>query len=242
MVPAPPTPPPALPPAPITLSSSKLRIGIARDSAFGFYYADDLEALADAGADLVFFNSLADRKLPPVDGLFLGGGFPETHMQALQDNKALRDDIKAAAQNGLPIYAECGGLIYLSHDISWHGERAEMVGFIPGRITMHEVPQGRGLVRLQETGHGDWPRQSDDDQPASLMAHEFHYASIAGLPDDTVFAHKVLRGHGIDGTHDGIVLNNVQAGFCHHRTTAQNDWAVRFVDFVQRCKSGAPAR
>ena len=231
-------PPPACPrSAPdIGDSSARLRIGIARDSAFGFYYADDLEALESAGAELVFFNSIEDATLPAIDGLFLGGGFPETHMKALQDNKSLRSEIKTAAQNGLPIYAECGGLIYLAKNLSWNGERAEMVGFIPGSVTMHDTPQGRGLVRLKETGRGAWPKQSEPEQLATIFAHEFHYASIDGLPDDTVFAHEVLRGHGIDGAHDGIVLNNVQAGFCHHRTTAQNDWAGRFVDFVQRCK------
>ncbi len=224
--------------APIVKTSPRvLRIGIARDSAFGFYYGDDLEALENAGAQLVFFNTLADAKLPAIDGLFLGGGFPETHMKALQDNKSLRADIKAAAQNGLPIYAECGGLMYLSKQISWRDEIAQMIGFIPGSVFMHDAPQGRGLVRLQETGRGAWPKRSDDDQPVPIMAHEFHYASLEGLPDDTVFAHKVLRGHGIDGAHDGIVMGNVQAGFCHHRTTAQNDWAVRFVDFVRQCKN-----
>ena len=222
----------------IATSPNHLRIGIARDSAFGFYYTDDLEALENAGAELVFFNTLQDQKLPAIDGLFLGGGFPETHMQSLQDNSSLRADIKAAAQNGLPIYAECGGLMYLSKQISWRDETAQMVGYIPGTVTMHDKPQGRGLVRLQETGQGAWPKQSTNDQPATIMAHEFHYASLEGLPGDTVFAHKVLRGHGIDGAHDGIVLNNVQAGFCHHRTTAQNDWAVRFVDFVRGCTQG----
>ena len=234
---APPPPPPRPAPA-ITSAPGKLRVGIARDSAFGFYYQDDLEALENAGAQLVFFNTLEDPKLPAVDGLFLGGGFPETHMKALQDNKTLRADIKAVAQNGLPIYAECGGLMYLSKQISWRDEIAHMVGFIPGSVTMHEKPQGRGLVRLQETGKGSWPKRCDDDQPATIMAHEFHYASLEGLPDDTVFAHKVLRGHGINGAHDGIIMGNVQAGFCHHRTTTQNDWAVRFVDFVRRCKIG----
>jgi cobyrinic acid a,c-diamide synthase len=232
-------PPPR--PSPIVVSpietSAKVRIAIARDSAFGFYYADDLDALQAAGAELTFFNSLSDEKLPSVDGLFLGGGFPETHMQDLQENASLRHDIKAAAKNGLPIYAECGGLMYLAKSISWKGETADMVGFIPGTVRMHDKPQGRGLVRVSETGQGRWSKFSENDQPAIIMAHEFHYASLDGLPDDTVYAHKILRGHGIDGTNDGIVLNNVQAGFCHHRTTLQNDWAIRFVDFVRRCKN-----
>ncbi len=220
----------------IETAASDLRIGIARDSAFGFYYADDLEALQNAGAELVFFDALRDKTLPKVDGLFLGGGFPETHMKALEENNGLRADIKAGAENGLPIYAECGGLMYLAQSIRWKGERAEMVGFIPGSITMHETPQGRGLVKVQETGQGPWSKPSGSGGPVPIMAHEFHYASLEGLPQDTVFAHEILRGQGINGTHDGVVLNNVQAGFCHHRTTKQNDWASRFVSFVRDCK------
>lgn len=232
-------PPPRLSPAVTSpdKTTAKVRIAIARDSAFGFYYADDLDALQAAGAELTFFNTLSDEKLPSTDGLFLGGGFPETHMQDLQKNASLRHDIKAAAENGLPIYAECGGLMYLAKSISWKGETADMVGFIPGTVRMHDKPQGRGLVRVSETGQGRWSKCSENDQPATIMAHEFHYASLDGLPDDTVYAHKILRGHGIDGTNDAIVLNNVQAGFCHHRTTQQNDWAIRFVDFVRRCKN-----
>ena len=214
----------------------KVRIGIARDSAFGFYYADDLDALREAGADLLFFNSLKDAVLPDVDGVFLGGGFPETHMPALEANAGLRADIRQKARNGLPVYAECGGMMYLAERIEWNGESADMVGFIPGVVQMHDKPRGRGLVRLKETGHGKWSKALRDGEPAILTAHEFHYASLTGLPEDTLFAHEVLRGYGIDGAHDGIVRNNVQAGFCHHRTTAGNDWAVRFVDFVRRCK------
>ncbi len=217
-------------------NASRVRIGIARDSAFGFYYADDLDQLRQAGADLVFFNTLEDKRLPALDGLFLGGGFPETHLQSLEDNKGLRVDIRTAAQNGLPIYAECGGLMYLSKSIEWQGRRAEMVGFIPGTTIMHKKPQGRGLVRVRETGKGLWPKESEGGKLATITAHEFHYASLQDLPVETVYAHKVERGYGINGENDAIILKNVQAGFCHHRTTLQNDWAARFVDFVQCCK------
>lgn len=213
-----------------------LRIAIARDSAFGFYYADDLDALRAAGAELVFFNALDDERLPQADGLFIGGGFPETHMQALARNRALREDIRRQAENGLPVYAECGGLMYLAREIRWGDERAEMVGFIPGIVTMHDKPQGRGLVALLETGQGLWPKAAGSGQAARLAAHEFHYASLDELPADTRYAHEVVRGHGIDGEHDGIVLNNVQAGFVHHRSTGQDDWASRFVAFVRRCR------
>lgn len=233
----------AMPPRPVPAAappaaSGDVTIAIARDSAFGFYYADDLETLASAGANLVFFNALSDPQLPAADGLFIGGGFPETHMQALAANAALRADIRAKAASGLPVYAECGGLMYLAKEIRWGEARAEMVGIVPGTVTMHERPQGRGLVRLRETGRGLWPPSAEGPATAEHAAHEFHYASLDELPDDTRYAFEVLRGHGIDGKNDGIVVGNVLAGFAHRRTTRQDDWARRFVAFVRSCKQG----
>lgn len=213
-----------------------VRIAIARDSAFGFYYADDLEALEKAGAELVFFDALNDAHLPDADGLFIGGGFPETHMQALEANRSLRQDIGDRIRAGLPTYAECGGLMYLAREIRWQGERAEMVGVIPGIVNMHERPQGRGLVRLRETAATPWQPIAEESRQ-TLMAHEFHYASLDELPDDSRFAAEMLRGHGIDGQNDGVVVHNVLAGFCHRRTTQQDDWAPRFVEFVRRCEN-----
>ena len=151
-----------------------LRIAVARDTAFGFYYPDDLEALEQAGAELVFFDALRDAQLPQADGLFIGGGFPETQMPALAANKGLRAQVRRAAEAGLPIYAECGGLMYLTRSITWGSETHEMVGFIPADTVMHATPQGRGLVVLEETGcvtvaesrqAGDWRRQAPHSRP-----------------------------------------------------------------------------
>src|SRR5690606_27148284 len=100
-----------------------VRIGIARDAAFGFYYPDDLDALRAAGAELVDFSALHDDRLPQVDGVFIGGGFPETHMDALAANESLRRELHAAIDAGLPAYAECGGLMYLARGIEWNGRR-----------------------------------------------------------------------------------------------------------------------
>jgi cobyrinic acid a,c-diamide synthase len=215
--------------------NSPLRIAIARDSAFGFYYADDLEALARAGAELVFFNALTDEHLPQVDGLFIGGGFPETHMQALAANASLRGEIRQAGERGLPIYAECGGLIYLARSLEWNGKSAGMVGLVPGRVIMHERPQGRGLARLREMAGHPWPRGGGGE----TMAHEFHYASLEGLPAGSDFAYKVERGAGIIDGRDGLVINNILAGFCHQRDSGGNGWARRFVDFVRKCRDRA---
>ncbi len=218
---------PALPAAmpPRIASGPKLKIAIARDTAFGFYYADDLEALEAAGAELVFFNAITDAHLPKADGLFIGGGFPETQMQKLEANTALRADIKAKIEAGLPTYAECGGLMYLCESLSWKGETCAMVGVVRGDAVMNGRPQGRGYTRMKARG-GLW------DSGTEVLAHEFHYARVDNLPESTVFAYEVLRGHGIDGKNDGVMAHNMLAGFCHLRHSEATPWAARFVEFV----------
>ena len=213
-----------------------IRLGVARDAAFCFYYADDLEALERAGAELVFFNALTDKRLPAVDGLFLGGGFPETQMAALEANAAMRNDIRTAAENGLPIYAECGGMMYLCREIAWNGEHREMAGVIPFDAVIHRKPKGRGLMQLEETGAAPWCLPGGRGRSTQFSAHEFHYASLENGPDDTVFAYRVLRGTGVDGQHDGIVIGNLLANFCHLRDTNMNRWTERFVAFVRSCR------
>jgi cobyrinic acid a,c-diamide synthase len=212
-----------------------IRLGVARDAAFSFYYADDFEALERAGAELVFFNTLKDERLPEIDALYLGGGFPETHMAELEANTGLRNDILKVAKNGMPIYAECGGMMYLCRTISWLGKCREMVGAIPFDAVMHSRPQGRGLVRLEETGAGPWSRQVRQSG-SEFSAHEFHYAALENGPDNMVYAYRVLRGQGIDKQHDGIVIGNLLANFCHLRDTNMNHWAERFVTFVRSCR------
>jgi cobyrinic acid a,c-diamide synthase len=215
-----------------------VRIGFARDAAFGFYYPSDLEALRDAGAEMLPFDTLHDQSLPPVDGLFIGGGFPETHMDALAANVALRAEIRNVIEAGLPAYAECGGLMYLARGIEWEGRRAEMVGVIPADIVMHSRPVGRGYVHLRETGRGLWPRPQSIDA-ALIHAHEFHYSSVENLAPGVEFAYEVERGHGIDGRHDGIVHKNLLASYAHLRDVAGNPWARRFVDFVRSSNHAA---
>jgi len=209
-----------------------LRIGYARDQAFGFYYADDLEAFAAMGAELVPFNALSDQRLPDVDGLFLGGGFPETQMKALSANTALRGQIKQAVAAGMPIYAECGGLMYLCRSMAWMGETYEMCDVVGADAVMCARPQGRGLVQYTTTPDHIWaPRDG------VAKAHEFHYARLDNVDTDTRYGRALSRGNGIDGVHDGIVTGNVLAGFCHQRNSQGNPWVARFLDFVQRVKT-----
>jgi cobyrinic acid a,c-diamide synthase len=219
-----------------------IRIGIARDSAFGFYYPGDLEAMRRAGAEPVQFDTMHEPVLPDVDGLFIGGGFPETHMAALEANTGLRADIRSAIAAGMPVYAECGGLMYLARSLSWKGQRCCMVGAIPADVVMHERPMGRGYVRLRETGKGPWRRLDPQAAPGELNAHEFHHSSLENLGAGVEFAYQVLRGSGIDGIHDGIVYANVLASYAHLRDTASNRWVARFVDFVRSHKHAHSGR
>ncbi len=212
-----------------------IRIGIARDPAFGFYYPEDLEAMDAAGAEVVPIDMIHSTHLPEVDGLFIGGGFPETQMMFLERNITLREDVRAAIENGLPVYAECGGLMYLARRITWKGSTSEMVGVIPGDIVVNPRPVGHGHVRLRETDRHPWPYDND----AEIVGHEFHYSTFENLDDRGLsFAYDVVRGVGSDGRRDGIIHKNLLANYAHLRSVGGNDWARRFVDFARACKTG----
>lgn len=215
-----------------------VRIGIARDPAFGFYYADDLEAMEAAGAELVPINTLSDQQLPDIDGLFIGGGFPEAHLKALEDNAALRNAIRNAIEDGLPTYAECGGLMYLTRSIHWKGHTGKMVGIIPADSTMHERPQGRGYVWVEDTGHGPWSI-AQESTGGAFSAHEFHYSGLENLPEGLEFAFRIKRGVGIDGNSDGIIYKNLLANYVHLRNGKDYRWTDRFISFIRQHKAQA---
>ncbi len=215
----------------MVLSGKKLRIGICKDSAFGFYYQDDLEALEAEGATLISINTLSDATLPrDLDGLFIGGGFPETHMDQLSANNSLRKEIHDAIEAGLPTYAECGGLMYLSESLNWKGKTVSMVGVIPADTIMHQKPQGRGYVRLEATKHMLWDSKLVG---MPIAAHEFHYSKLDNLRQKGEFAFRVLRGTGITGEEDGWVYKNLLASYTHMRDTDRYHWAKYFVDFIK---------
>ncbi|MDA8231110.1 MAG: cobyrinate a,c-diamide synthase [Magnetospirillum sp.] len=214
-----------------------IRLGIPRDAAFGFYYPDDFDALRAAGADLVFLDSLRDERLPDdLDAVFIGGGFPETQADALAANAGFRSDLLARARAGMPVYAECGGLMYLSRAIVWKGERREMVGLIPADAVMYPRPQGRGYVQLSETASFPWPRL--DAGPAVVNAHEFHYSRLENLAGDFAYAYDVVRGTGIGAHRDGLIIGNTLATYAHMRSVGASPWAPRFVAFTRAIRSG----
>jgi cobyrinic acid a,c-diamide synthase len=237
-----PLPGPAPAAAPARLSQvADVRIGIARDRAFGFYYPDDLAALEAAGARLVLIDTLHDTRLPALDGLFIGGGFPEACLADLEANTSLRGALREAIVAGLPTYAECGGLMYLSRSITWQGRTARMVGAIPGDTVMHARPVGRGYVQLQETAAMPWGGVGGAG--GTVRGHEFHHSSLENLDPGVAFAYEVERGHGIDGRHDGVLVHQVLASYAHLRTGAGSQWAPRFVAHVRnrRAAKGAAA-
>lgn len=215
-------------------SGETVRIGFARDRAFGFYYPDDLERMRRLGVSLIPFNTLNDAYLPEIDGIFLGGGFPETAMEALESNHAMQQAIADFIEMGGPVYAECGGLMYLTRSLSWQGKKCRMAGIIPADTVMHDKPQGRGYVQLRDRGTGPWPTSSNPSAAGVLNAHEFHYSSLTGLSvDEADFAYEVLRGTGIDGKNDGYVYKNLLASYTHMRSVGGNDWVERFISHVR---------
>ncbi|MDP1543685.1 MAG: cobyrinate a,c-diamide synthase, partial [Polycyclovorans sp.] len=224
---------PVSPPAEAAASAAPVRIGIAHDPAFGFYYSEDLDSLRAANVELVDIDTLHAQALPDVDGLIIGGGFPEMFMAELEANAALRKALRKAIEGGLPTYAECGGLMYLARSLAWHGETRHMAGVLSADVVMHEKPVGRGYVRLQPTAAHPWVPQNS--HPEEIPAHEFHYSSLENLDPATVFAYEVKRGHGIDGRHDGIVYKNLLASYTHLRSAGNCNWAARFVGFARQC-------
>lgn len=217
----------------LSLSKAHYRLGVFRDAAFSFYYPDDLEALSRKGFELVFINSLTATQLPPIDALLIGGGFPETQMRALAMNRGLLYTLRKAIHNRLPVYAECGGLMYLARSLAWRGYRYRMAGVLDFDVVVEERPQGRGYACIKESEDMPWPQLHD--QQTTHPAHEFHYSRIVNLPTKQLkTAYKVLRGTGIDNQRDGIVYKNLLASYIHRRVSASHDWTAAFAGFVHQ--------
>jgi len=216
--------------------SPALRIGIARDEAFHFYYEDDLDNLRSTGAQLIEFSPLRDALPVNLDGLILGGGFPERHLAALSENAECRETLARAIENGLPVRAECGGLMYLCESIAMDNVLWPMVGAIPGTATMHEMPKGRGYMQLVSNDSNKLHKKGiyKDLLKGTMPAHEFHHSTIEfhTQPD---FAFSVKRGFGMDGRHDGVRVHNVLASYAHFRHTARTPWIDWFLHAV-RCE------
>ena len=205
--------------------SPRIKIGVIRDRAFTFYYPANLEALEDAGAELVFIDAFQDTKLPQIEALYIGGGFPEMFMDELSANASLRADVRQAIENNLPVYAECGGLMYLSERIRWGEKSAEMVGALPCVVEMTAKPQGHGYVIAKvETKNPFF-------SPGTVLrGHEFHNSRLVEARRNSLLTtYQLSRGNGIGGSRDGIIYRNVLAAYTHLHSGGAPDWAPGLV-------------
>ncbi|MBI9083224.1 MAG: cobyrinate a,c-diamide synthase [Desulfobacterales bacterium] len=203
----------------------KPRIGILRDSAFQFYYPENIDAIAAAGADLVFTSPLADAPFPQVDGLYIGGGFPETHAGALAANATYRERIRLLAEQGMPIYAECGGLMYLGGELVLDQGTYPMAGVLPITFGFSRRPQGHGytVVRVDRP-NPFFPEGTE------FRGHEFHYSKVLAFAgEDDQFAFDMRRGNGILDGRDGLCRNNVLATYSHLHALGLPQWAPALV-------------
>jgi cobyrinic acid a,c-diamide synthase len=201
------------------------RIGVIRDKSFWFYYPENLDHLARLGARLVEINSLADRELPEINALYIGGGFPETQAQALADNVAFRTVLKQRIEEGLPVYAECGGLMVLGRNLVVDGNEFPMVGALPLSLILEKKPQGHGYTILEVADGNPYYPVGE-----VLKGHEFHYSKAVLHPsEDTRTVFKVLRGEGVDGMKDGLCRKNVLATYTHIHAGGNQEWARRLV-------------
>ena len=205
-----------------------VRIGVIRDSAFQFYYPENLEALERLGAETVSCSSLDSCLLPEVDALYLGGGFPETHAEVLAANTGLRTAIKAAAEKGLPIYAECGGLMYLGRSLILGDNTYPMADVLPVVFGLEKKPQGHGYTKVSvDRANPFYPVGQQ------LVGHEFHYSKPLDYPADQVnLVFKVDRGHGFHQGRDGLTVHNVFATYTHLHALGTTLWAESLVDLA----------
>ncbi len=212
-------------PAPATASAALVRVGVFQDAAFQFYYPDNLEALVREGAQLVEISPLEDAALPDVDALYIGGGFPETAAAAIADNQTFRASVRHAIDAGLPVYAECGGAVFLGDRLEMDGHSYPMAGALPAVFGFGQKPQGHGYVELEALEPNPFFAVGE-----SLRGHEFHYTYLETLDAaDVTFAFRVHRGHGFDGRRDGLCRRNVLASYTHLHACGTARWAPAVV-------------
>ena len=183
-------------------------VAVALDSSFNFYYHDNLEALRREGAKLKFFSPVSDKKIPKCDLIYIGGGFPEVLGQSLERNTTMRNLIKKHAEEEMPIYAECGGLMYLTKSISFGKKKYKMVGLFDAETQMTKkmtlnYTEGRITSNCLISG------------PAKFRAHEFHYSKISNLARDANLVYDLKIGEGISGKKDALSEYNTLASYCH---------------------------
>lgn len=208
----------------VTLKKTPI-IGIIKDSAFQFYYPENIDALKQAGAEIQFLSPLESQTIPPVDALYIGGGFPETHAEALAENETFRTQLKNLADQGLPVYAECGGLMYLGESLILNDITYPMAGVLPIVFGLSKKPQGHGytIVRVEK-------ENPFLDVGTEIRGHEFHYSKVLewrGNDDNLAFIMK--RGAGFIHGKDGVCFHNVLATYTHIHSLGLPAWAQSIV-------------
>lgn len=208
----------------------RARIGVFRDAAFQFYYPENLKALAREGASLVEISPLRDTELPDVDGLYIGGGFPETLAPALAKNKPFLASLRRSIENELPVYAECGGAVFLGERLVVDEKVYPMAGALPVAFLFHQKPQGHGYAVLETVETNPFYPVGE-----SLRGHEFHYTCVEpAATKDLRFAFRVRRGYGFDGRRDGLCCRNVLACYTHVHALGTDSWAGSVVRAAAR--------
>ncbi|MCL2032566.1 MAG: hydrogenobyrinic acid a,c-diamide synthase (glutamine-hydrolyzing) [Methanomassiliicoccaceae archaeon] len=209
---------------PPSKKKSKVRIGVAKDRAFNFYYIHNIEAMIEAGAEIVPFSPI-DGDLPDVSGLYFGGGYPEIFSEKLEKNEKVRSAVKKASEDGMPIYAECGGLMYLSkHICLTEGGRHEMCGVLEAESKMNDRRRSLGYVEM--TSNADTILC---EKGWTVRGHEFHYSAISPA-GHREYAFDLTRGNGIEDGKDGMMAGNTIAGYTHIHFASNPKIPGRFVD------------
>jgi cobyrinic acid a,c-diamide synthase len=210
---------------PSSIPHPRPRIGVIKDSAFQFYYPENIEALEAEGAEIVFVSPLMSDKIPPVDALYIGGGFPETHARQLAENISFRKQLKALAENDLPIYAECGGLMYLGEALVLDEGTFPMAGVLPVVFGFSKKPQGHGYTVVTVEQENPYFKVGSE-----IKGHEFHYSKVLkwrGTDPDLAFSMK--RGTGFIHKRDGVCHKNVLATYTHIHALGTPSWAGAMV-------------
>ena len=202
--------------------SPQIKIGVIRDSAFQFYYPDNFEELRRNGADIIEVSALAERQLPDIDALYIGGGFPETHAIALAENMQFRDSLRNAVMEGLPVYAECGGLMYLGEGLLLEKRTYPMAGVFPLVFSLEGKPQAHGYSVAEVVEKNPFYPEG-----TILRGHEFHYSKPVNATGDMEgfsYAFRMKRGQGIYEKKDGICFKNVLATYTHLHALGAQEW------------------
>ena len=204
---------------------TKTTIAVALDTSFNFYYQDNLEALRREGADLKFFSPIKDKKIPKCDGLYIGGGFPEILGKSLAKNQQIKKSIKNLSEDNLPIYAECGGLMYLTKSILSDNKKYKMIGLFDAETKMTKK------MRLNYTKGRIISKNTLSDKSRNFQGHEFHYSHLENVSSDSKFAYSLEIGEGIKNHQDGLIQNNTLASYGHLYFDSSNFAEI----FVKNC-------